>query len=141
MQHGASTLPEEFFDKFPEVETLEIHLATGFMNLYHGPPGLPGRPEAEHLRFLDVAAADERKADMTDAQFYYSSRKKAMGPFKPEMWGMDEESKTDLFQALEEKFQFFFDKLNVSGTRELIDQIVKPVEYHQPVPKVGARRR
>ena len=27
-------LPDDFFNKFPEVETLEIHLATGFMNLF-----------------------------------------------------------------------------------------------------------
>ncbi len=30
---AASTLPNELFDKFPEVQTLEIHLATGFQNL------------------------------------------------------------------------------------------------------------
>ena len=34
VQHGASTLPDDFFHKFPEVETLEIHLATGFMNIF-----------------------------------------------------------------------------------------------------------
>ena len=33
VQHGASTLPEELFGKFPDVDTAEIHLATGFQNL------------------------------------------------------------------------------------------------------------
>src|SRR5690606_3900669 len=33
VQHGASTLPAEAFGRFPEVETAEIHLATGFQNL------------------------------------------------------------------------------------------------------------
>jgi hypothetical protein len=42
VQHGASTLPEDFFNKFPEVQTLEIHLATGFMNLFLDHP--PSRP-------------------------------------------------------------------------------------------------
>ncbi|MDT8306011.1 MAG: class II fructose-bisphosphate aldolase, partial [Anaerolineae bacterium] len=33
VQHGASTLPPEAFDRFPAVGTLEIHLATGFQNI------------------------------------------------------------------------------------------------------------
>jgi fructose/tagatose bisphosphate aldolase len=89
VQHGASTLPEDFFNKFPEVETLEIHLATGFMNLFMDHPAFPAKLSEQIHKFLDVAAADERKANMTDAQFYYKSRKKALGPFKPEMWGSE----------------------------------------------------
>ncbi|HEV09465.1 MAG TPA: aldolase, partial [Sulfurihydrogenibium azorense] len=33
VQHGASTLPEELFDKFPQNNCCEIHLATGFQNI------------------------------------------------------------------------------------------------------------
>jgi fructose/tagatose bisphosphate aldolase len=33
VQHGASTLPEEAFHRFPAIGTAEIHLATGFQNL------------------------------------------------------------------------------------------------------------
>src|SRR4029078_5296967 len=32
VQHGASTLPDELFHRFPAVEAAEIHLATGFQN-------------------------------------------------------------------------------------------------------------
>lgn len=35
VQHGASTLPENMFHKFPEVETAEIHLATQFQNMVY----------------------------------------------------------------------------------------------------------
>ena len=35
VQHGASTLPDDLFNKFPEVKTLEIHLATGFQNIVY----------------------------------------------------------------------------------------------------------
>lgn len=135
VQHGASTLPEDFFNKFPEVETLEIHLATGFMNLFMDHPAFPPKLSEQIHKFLDVAAADERKANMTDAQFYYKSRKKAMGPFKPEMWGMSAEAKEALYCALEEKFAFFYDKLNITNTQALVDKIVTVVEYHQPRPK------
>jgi hypothetical protein len=81
-----------------------------------------------------VAAADERKPNMTDAQFYYKSRKKAMGPFKPEMWAISGATKETLYQALEDQFMFFYKKLNIVNTRELIDSIVTVVEYHQPKP-------
>jgi len=33
VQHGASTLPNDAFGKFPEVETAEVHLATQFQNI------------------------------------------------------------------------------------------------------------
>jgi fructose-bisphosphate aldolase class II len=135
VQHGASTLPEDFFNKFPEVETLEIHLATGFMNLFMDHEAFPAKLSEQIHKFLDVASADERKANMTDAQFYYKSRKKAMGPFKPEMWGLSGEVKEALYCALEEKFAFFYDKLNITNTQDLVDKIVTVVEYHQPRPK------
>jgi hypothetical protein len=73
---------------------------------------------------------------MSDAQFYYTTRKKAMGPFKAELWSMEDANKAALAQALEDKFSFFFEKLNIDGTRELVDRLVTPVEHHRPVPKL-----
>jgi fructose/tagatose bisphosphate aldolase len=35
VQHGASTLPNEAFDRFPKTGTAEIHLATGFQNMIY----------------------------------------------------------------------------------------------------------
>jgi fructose/tagatose bisphosphate aldolase len=136
VQHGASTLPEQLFNKFPEVQTLEIHLATGFQNLFMDHPSFPADLKNSIYSFLDRANADERKPSMSDAQFYYSTRKKAMGPFKAELWTMESDSKLALAQALEDKFSFFFEKLNVVGSRELVDELVTPVEFHQPVPKL-----
>ena len=62
------------------------------------------------------------------------SRKKAMGPFKPELWAISGEAKEALYQALEDQFTFFYKKLNVVDTRDLIDRLVTVVEYHQPKP-------
>lgn len=137
VQHGASTLPEDMFHKFPEVETLEIHLATGFMNLFMDHKAFPARLTEKIQKFLDVAAADERKAGQTDAQFYYKSRKKAVGPFKPEMWGLPEAVKAELYQALEDQFVFFYKQLNVTDTVDLVEKLTTVVEYHQPVPSSG----
>ena len=38
-------------------------------------------------------AADERKADQTDQQFVYTTRKKAIGPFKRQLWDLDDEGR------------------------------------------------
>ncbi|MFN8489066.1 MAG: class II fructose-bisphosphate aldolase [Caldilineaceae bacterium] len=135
VQHGASTLPEEMFNKFPEVETLEIHLATGFQNLFMDHAAFPAHLKEQIYHWLDINAADERKAGETPAQFYYKSRKKAIGPFKQEFWGLPEEAKAALYQAMEAQFSFFFGKLNIVNTRDLVDKIVKPVEVHKPMPK------
>jgi fructose/tagatose bisphosphate aldolase len=137
VQHGASTLPEELFNKFPEVQTLEIHLATGFQNLFMDHPAFPGELKQRIYGFLDRANADERKPKMSDAQFYYSTRKKAMGPYKAELWSIEPDSQAALAEALEQKFSFFFEKLNAAGTRDLVDELVTPVEFHQPIPKLA----
>ncbi|MEZ4672994.1 MAG: class II fructose-bisphosphate aldolase [Caldilineaceae bacterium] len=135
VQHGASTLPESMFTKFPEKQTLEIHLASGFQNLFMDHQAFPAALREEIYRFNDANNSDERKAGETDAQFYYKTRKKAMGAFKPELWSMDRETQAALFMALEEQFEFFYDRLNVKNTRQLIDTIVTPVELHKPMPK------
>ena len=41
VQHGASTLPDEIFNRFPEVVASEIQLATAFQNQIYDHPALP----------------------------------------------------------------------------------------------------
>jgi fructose/tagatose bisphosphate aldolase len=135
VQHGASTLPEELFDKFPEVQTLEIHLATGFQNLFMDHNAFPQGMKDTIYHYLDAQHAGERKSSQTDAQFYYNTRKRAIGPFKPELWALPEKSQKALYQALEDQFKFFYEKLNVTDTKELVAEIVTPVEHHQPMPE------
>jgi fructose/tagatose bisphosphate aldolase len=137
VQHGASTLPKELFHKFPEVQTLEIHLATGFMNIFMDHEAFPQDLKAKIYRYLDENHAAERKAGETDAQFYYKTRKKAIGPFKAELWALPPEAAGPLYQALEDEFAFFYEQLNVTDSQELIDKIVTDVKYHQPMPAVA----
>src|SRR6478672_562236 len=86
VQHGASTLPDELFHRFPAVETAEIHLATGFQNALYENPAFPKELLDRISAWCVVNAADERKADQTDQQFVYTTRKKALGPFKRKLW-------------------------------------------------------
>ena len=79
VQHGASTLPDDVFNKFPEIGCSEIHLATGFQNLIYDHPDFPADLRQEIYAHLAEANADERKEDWTDDQFYYKTRKKGFG--------------------------------------------------------------
>ena len=125
VQHGASTLPESVFNKFPESEAVEIHLATGFQNMILDAPSLPGEMKDAIRAFCFENCTDERKSGETDEQFVYKTRKKAIGPFKRRMWELDAPSKDPIIQAIEHKFEFLMDKLAVYGTRDLVERYVK----------------
>jgi hypothetical protein len=48
---------------------------------------------------------------------------------------MDAAAKEGIFAAMEEKFHFFYEKLNATNTRDLVDRLVTPVELHKEMPK------
>ena len=86
VQHGASTLPHELFHRFPEVETAEIHLATGFQNALYEHAEFPADLLKQVSSWCFANTADERKDGETDDVFLYKTRKKALGPFKRQLW-------------------------------------------------------
>jgi fructose/tagatose bisphosphate aldolase len=122
VQHGASTLPESVFNKFPESEAVEIHLATGFQNMILDAPTLPAEMKNAIRDFCFANCADERKPEQTDEQFVYTSRKKALGPFKRQMWEMGDEAKQPIIRDLEAKFEFLMEKLGVFGTKDIVEK-------------------
>jgi fructose-bisphosphate aldolase, class II len=132
VQHGASTLPDEDFHRFREVEVAEIHLATGFQNLLYEHPAFPRSLHKEIEAWCFANALDERKAEQTDQQFVYTTRKKALGPFKRQLW--DLETKDEILVAQANKIRFLMHELGVEGSRPMVDRYVKPVEWHRPVP-------
>ena len=124
VQHGASTLPEYAFGKFRESEAVEVHLATNFQNMMFD--RLPRDLKAEMYAYLDEKNASDRKADMTDDQFYYKTRKNVIGPFKPQLWKMPAEYRDEIRQAWEEQFGKLFSLLGLAGTRRYVEQAVHP---------------
>jgi len=124
VQHGASTLPESVFNKFPESEAVEIHLATGFQNMILDAATFPADMKEDIREFSFANAADERKSGETDEQFVYKTRKKAIGPFKRRMWDMLAEAKQPIINELEAKFEFLMEKLGVFGTRDVVAKFV-----------------
>ncbi len=120
VQHGASTLPDEVFHRFPEVETAEIHLATQFQNIVfeHLPRELKNR------MYAWVKENYERSEDQTEEQFIYTTRKKALGHFKTELMELPPTIKGDIVRHAERKFTFLFEQLNIGNTMPLVNRYV-----------------
>ena len=132
VQHGASTLTDGAFNHFPKCETAEIHLATGFQNMLYD--GMPPALREEIYAWLSANAADERKAKDSDEQFFYKTRKKALGPFKRKLWDLAEHTRASLGRAFDAKFEFLFTQLGVAGTAATVGRFVQPPEQHRPAP-------
>jgi fructose/tagatose bisphosphate aldolase len=141
VQHGASTLPAELFDRFPKLGAMEIHLATEFQNMIFDHPIFPADLKREIYERLRTAAADERKAGDTDEQFFYKSRKKAIGLFKRELWSLPAPVRTEIGRTLEERFRSLFQKLQMPGTGALAAKYAPFVPGSYPVLRsAGAAR-
>jgi len=134
VQHGASTLPDEAFHKFPEINTIEIHLATNFQNKTLDSKLFPKDLYAKMVEWSKVNCASERKAKDSDEQFIYKARKRALGQFKKEIYGMPENIKEGIAAEIEKSFEYLFKQLNVTDTKEFVVSNIKPVEA-----KIGLR--
>ena len=134
VQHGASTLPDEAFDRFPATGTAEIHLATGFQNMIYDSKGFPAPLRARIYDHLKAELRGEWKEKDTEEQFIYKTRKKGFGPFKLELWNLPADVLDEICAELEGKFAFLFDKLKVNGTRAVLDQFVKSVDVPMKTP-------
>ncbi|CAN5265295.1 class II fructose-bisphosphate aldolase [soil metagenome] len=132
VQHGASTLPEELFHRFPEVETAEIHLATGFQNLLYEHPAFPADVLREIEQWCMDNTADERKDGESDTQFLYKTRKKALGPYKRQLWELA--TKDEILADQERKFRYLFEQLGVAGSREVVARRIQPQPRSMPMP-------
>ncbi len=125
VQHGASTLPEDAFHKFVENEAIEVHLATGLMTMFYDM--IPHELRQQMYAWLDKNSASDRKPDMTDEQFYYKTRKNALGAFKPQIYALPAADKGKIDAAWQAQFEKLFTLLGVKDTRQYVDKVIKPV--------------
>lgn len=131
VQHGASTLPDEYYRHFPDSQTLEIHLATGFQNMMMDHPKFPKELLSGIYAWLDKEKIDEKKEGMTDEQFHYKLRKKAWGQFKKECWSIDEETRKQIRGSIEKRLSFLFENLRVTDKTEIIENIIEQKKIHK----------
>ena len=131
VQHGASTLPDEAFNQFVQNEAAEVHLATGFQNIVYDHEGFPGDLRQRMYEHIKTTHASEKKEGQTEEQFIYKTRKKGLGPFKADLWGLPEGVRSAIRKSLEEKFSFLFDQLNVGDTMDLAVRHAPHIEIHK----------
>lgn len=124
VQHGASTLPDEAFNKFPEVGTVEVHLATGFQNIIYESAYFPRELLNNINKLLAEKYSAERKSEDTEEQFLYKTRKKAFGDFKKEMWDIPDKQRNGIGHELEDRFTLIFKKLNVVNSVNLVSKYI-----------------
>jgi fructose-bisphosphate aldolase, class II len=126
VQHGASTLPSDAFDAFPRVGACEIHLATNFQNMVYD--GIPSKLREEMYAWTREHAAEERKPKDTEEQFLYKARKKAIGPFKQQLWNLHWGVRDQIGKALEEQFSFLMRKLKIENTADVVRRFIRAPE-------------
>ncbi len=122
VQHGASTVEEENFNKFVQNEAIEVHLATNFTTMFFD--NVPADFKQEMYAWLDKNNAADRKPGMTDEQFYYKTRKNAVGPFKAQSYALPEAAKDKLIKAWEAQFDKLFSLLGMKDTRQYTDKFI-----------------
>jgi fructose/tagatose bisphosphate aldolase len=132
VQHGASTLPDELFHQFPRVETAEIHLATGFQNALYEHPAFPRDLLAKIEAWCVTNCAEERKPNEADDVFIYKTRKKALGPYKRQLWELP--TKDEILADQQRKLRFLYEQLGVAGSKEMVARYIKPLRASRPAP-------
>ena len=136
VQHGASTLPDDAFDKFPHNGAAEVHLATGFQNIIYDSKFFPTQLRDEIYAYLQDKHASDRKSDQTNEQFIYKTRKKGFGPFKKAIWDIPEENREKISKSLETKFDLLFKKLNIHDTLEVAKKNAITTDTKRSLPNI-----
>ena len=94
---------------------------------------LPAEMKERMYSWLRENCKDEMKAGQTDEQFIYTTRKKALGPFKRQLWELPTRDAILADQA--KKIGFLFRELGVDGSRSMVGRYIQPVESHRPMPE------
>ena len=95
----------------------------------------PADLKKEIYDYLHKEHGDEKKADQTEEQFIYKTRKRGFGPFKQKMWKLPSSVRGSINKALEEKFTFLFNKLNVVNTKDQVKKYIKLNKVDKPIPE------
>ncbi len=133
VQHGASTLPAEAFNQLTKNGACEVHLATEFQNVVYEHPRFPRDLRERIYKWLRDNCEADRKPDMTDAQFYYKTRKKGWGPYREEVWQIP--GRESIRATLVEKFQFLFEELGAASTKDAVEAAVDAPSTLPKMPK------
>jgi hypothetical protein len=62
----------------------------------------------------------------------YTTRKKALGPFKRRLWELD--SRDEILASQRRKISYLFTELRVNDSRPMVDRYVTTAASHRPLP-------
>ncbi len=134
VQHGASTLPEDAFNKFSESTACEIHLATGFQNLMFDHDQFPADLREEIYAWV---AANYEQGSKTYEQLIYKERKRAIGQFKQQLWDMPADVIDAIMADLEAKLHRLFTLLNIKDTAPIVAEHTTATKHHKTLADFG----
>ena len=123
VQHGASTLPKEKFSEFPAAHTIEIHLSTGIQNIVFD--SLPESVRNSIYSWLTLNCDKDRKAEWTDEQFFYRTRKKAIAAFKEQLWELSPDEKQPILANISSYLEELFLSLGMKDTKDTVEKYYK----------------
>ena len=86
-------------------------------------PSFPADLKAEMYAWIRANATEERKPKDTEEQFIYKARKKAIGPFKKQMWSISDDARKAIGQSLEERFTFLMKQLKINDTAAVVVEV------------------
>lgn len=135
VQHGASTLPLEYFDRFAEASAIEVHLASAFQNILFDSANLPAALRDRAYAHLDAKHGGERKPGQSDKQFYYATRKHLWGAFKHDLWSMAAETRAAIAGELEIRMALMMQRLGVANTTALVNRLTPLADVRVPAPE------
>ena len=117
VQHGASTLPAELFDRFPELGACEIHLATEFQNMLFDHPPFPAELKRESTSGCAPPPPTSARRRHRRAVLLQDAQEGAR-PVQARAVGAARKRRHDQIGAnLRAKFGLLFDELGIAGTR------------------------
>src|SRR5262249_10623266 len=106
-------------------------------------PQFPAALKAEMYSWVRENAGEERKPKDTEEQFIYKARKKAIGPFKRQMWSIDDAARAAIGRSLEERFTFLMRQLKIDGTASVVAKFVKasetPIDRNAEIAAAGGK--
>ena len=138
VQHGASTLPDELFHRFPEVETAEIHLATGFQNALYEHPAFPAELYARSSSTASTTSPTSApRARPTRSSCTRPARRRSA---RSSASCGTSATKDEIIASQQAKMKYLFEQLGITGNRATVEKHVSAPERHKPVPGRASRR-
>ena len=134
VQHGASTLPDELFHRFPAVETAEIHLATGFQNALYEHPAFPedAPPRDRGAGASRTRPTSARPTRPTSSSSTRRARRRS-GRSSAQLWDLEPQGRDPRRPASQGRRSCSPSSASTARA-SMVERYIQPVEVHRPLP-------